>query len=1094
VRALVITVTRIAVRAPRVLLASWLAVIVALTIIGLPLEERLNPTRLILPGTPSAAWDDLRSGHFGDDSAVVVQGPRAVLDREGPQLARNLARSSGGPLVSPWSGASLARRLRPTPGTAVIIIDAAPGERTVDKTHLAALQRDVDRFVRPPLHAVVTGTAPLGQAINVESIEAAGAAEKLAMPILLLVLLLVFRSPLAAAIPLLIAGATVVAGRGVLVLLTGVTHLDAAAGVLLSMIGLALGVDYSLLIVTRFREALAAGDDTRHAAVLAAHTAGRTASFAGATLLAILGMTLLLAPGGVLVSAALGAVAGTVLSMFGAMVAAPALLVLAGHRIPPLQPARSGPLGRVVGFALDRPGRAMVLAATPLLVLALAALRVDTSSPDPRALPVSSAGGKAFAAISRVGFGPVLEVVFHSASGPVTEPARLRAEQRLERQLATLPSVRGVAGPGQLGTALATSTDRELAKVRRGLRRARDGLRTVRRGLTRAGSGAVRLADGGRRAGAGATRLVAGVGRAGTGARTLRSGLGQARGGAGQMSVGLAEARAGARALTNGATRLQEGSARAAAGADRLERGLRDLIPALTALGHGLASGASGLDALREPAGIASERAKVALRELQAMTVGQADPQYRRAILSVGTVVGTLTGLDPRSGAALRGDYRGLESELATARDTANQAANGARKLIESGRVAVRGATELRTATRAVTGGIRRLRRGLVDLQGGLAPLVTGAGQTGAGLSALSSGGGALAGGLDQIRARTSKLADGLERLQAGQTTLARRLRDAAAQLRTDPFAGQDPSAPASLRSGFAPLAALDSAGILRRAAGRYVLDLDGGGSSGRILVLTGLTPTDARTADVLKRAQAHTADFARRTGEQAAVGGLAAELVEFADGTNRRLPIIIAGIVLVSFAVLVVVLRSLLLPAIAVGLNLLTVAATFGVLTLLFVGDDPVLGGSGALDVISVSIAFAVVFALSIDYQVFLLARMREGFVLTQRAEGAIRYGIEHTGRIVTGAALIMLGVFAAFATADVTSIQQFGIGLGAAIVIDATLVRLVLLPAVLRVVGLRAWWFPDRMERRVPELDVEGVAYVRTRAEIATRAAELW
>jgi RND superfamily putative drug exporter len=215
---------------------------------------------------------------------------------------------------------------------------------------------------------------------------------------------------------------------------------------------------------------------------------------------------------------------------------------------------------------------------------------------------------------------------------------------------------------------------------------------------------------------------------------------------------------------------------------------------------------------------------------------------------------------------------------------------------------------------------------------------------------------------------------------------------------------------------------------------------------------------------------------------------------VQFDDATRARIPLIVGGIALATFLVLVPVLRSLLLPAIAVGLNLLTVATTFGVMTLLFAGDDPVLGSTGGLDVLSASSAFAIIFALSIDYQVFLLARMREGYVMTQDASQAISFGINHTARIVTGAAMIMFGTFAVFGTTSVAGVQQFGVGLAVAIAVDATIVRLVLVPAVMKLAGDRVWWLPDRVERKLPELDVEGVGYVRIREEMGTRAAELW
>jgi RND superfamily putative drug exporter len=194
-----------------------------------------------------------------------------------------------------------------------------------------------------------------------------------------------------------------------------------------------------------------------------------------------------------------------------------------------------------------------------------------------------------------------------------------------------------------------------------------------------------------------------------------------------------------------------------------------------------------------------------------------------------------------------------------------------------------------------------------------------------------------------------------------------------------------------------------------------------------------------------------------------------------------------------VTFLALVAVLRSVLLAGIAVGLNLLSVVTMFGVLSLLYSGSHPLLGRTGGVDVISIVSIFTITFALSIDYQVFLLARMREGYLESQDATTAIRFGVERTARIVTGAALIMLATFGAFATTQIANIQQIGVGLATAIAVDATVVRLVILPAVLRLGGARTWWLPDWLERKLPELDVEGFAYIRARTGQATRAADV-
>jgi putative drug exporter of the RND superfamily len=185
-------------------------------------------------------------------------------------------------------------------------------------------------------------------------------------------------------------------------------------------------------------------------------------------------------------------------------------------------------------------------------------------------------------------------------------------------------------------------------------------------------------------------------------------------------------------------------------------------------------------------------------------------------------------------------------------------------------------------------------------------------------------------------------------------------------------------------------------------------------------------------------------------------------------------------GICLVTYLMLVPILRSLLLPAIALVLNLITVGMAFGILVLLFaVGDEPLLGGAGSLDVIAVAAIFAITFALAIDYQVFLLTRMREEFVRTQSNDAAIEFGISKTAAIVTGAALIMIAVFSAFALARFVTIKMFGVGLATAVLIDATLIRLVLLPALMRLFGLNTWWIPNWLDERLPLIDTTGAEF---------------
>jgi putative drug exporter of the RND superfamily len=237
----------------------------------------------------------------------------------------------------------------------------------------------------------------------------------------------------------------------------------------------------------------------------------------------------------------------------------------------------------------------------------------------------------------------------------------------------------------------------------------------------------------------------------------------------------------------------------------------------------------------------------------------------------------------------------------------------------------------------------------------------------------------------------------------------------------------------------------------------------------------------DPRQDHIVDAVRSLTHKFQHATGIAAPVGGTAPELTDFERVNRTRVPLIILAICLVTYLALIPILRSVVLPAIAVGLNMLTVAAAFGILTLLFVGDNPPMGGAGKLDVVTVTGIFVVTFALSIDYQVFLLTRMREEYVRTQSHTAAVEFGISKTARVVTGAAAIMVSVFVAFALSDFSLIQQLGVGLATAVLIDATVVRLGLLPSIMKLAGDRTWWLPTWLDEKLPYLDTEGSMFAR-------------
>jgi RND superfamily putative drug exporter len=187
----------------------------------------------------------------------------------------------------------------------------------------------------------------------------------------------------------------------------------------------------------------------------------------------------------------------------------------------------------------------------------------------------------------------------------------------------------------------------------------------------------------------------------------------------------------------------------------------------------------------------------------------------------------------------------------------------------------------------------------------------------------------------------------------------------------------------------------------------------------------------------------------------------------------------IVLFVLALSYLVLMVMLRSLLLPLKAVLMNLLSIGAAFGVLVAIFQWGwfDSLLGfeNQGALDTINVPLIFAIVFGLSMDYEVFLMSRIREHYLEHGDNERAVAEGLSTSARTISSAALIMTSVFAVFVLTGVPSIKELGLGCAVAIALDATLVRLILVPAAMKLLGGWNWWMPSWLDRALPDLSFE-------------------
>jgi RND superfamily putative drug exporter len=209
-------------------------------------------------------------------------------------------------------------------------------------------------------------------------------------------------------------------------------------------------------------------------------------------------------------------------------------------------------------------------------------------------------------------------------------------------------------------------------------------------------------------------------------------------------------------------------------------------------------------------------------------------------------------------------------------------------------------------------------------------------------------------------------------------------------------------------------------------------------------------------------------------------VGGETARSQDARDQVSGSMWKIVLFVLALSYLVLMVMLRSLLLPLKAVLMNLLSIGAAFGVLVAIFQWGwfDSLFGfeSQGALDTINVPLIFAIVFGLSMDYEVFLMSRIRERYMLHGDNERAVAEGLSSSARTISSAALIMACVFAVFVLTGVPSIKELGMGCAVAITLDATLVRLILVPAAMKLLGGWNWWMPSWLDRALPDLSFEG------------------
>jgi RND superfamily putative drug exporter len=1078
-------------RHPRRVLAAALAFLVLLGILGIGVEGKLSPTSLEIPGTSSADANRMLREGFGDSAPFVVllRGPAKELDRQGPALIRVLRRDPAVTTLSPWDRGAV-QRLRPSPRLAIVIADFHVGiDEAVNET-VPELNRILDATVEPPVRSTQTGYATLSRAIQDDSIAATERGELIALPILLVVLLLVFRSPVAAVIPLAFGAVTVISSRGLLSILTNWFSVDAFALAVCTMMGLALGVDYALLMVSRFREELATGAAPYEAARTTRRSAGRTTVFAGSTLMLSMLVAFFIVPGSLLGSLAATLFLVVALSVLVAVIAGPAVLALLGPnvdrwRIGPAPGEGSSRLMALVAAALRHPAPVAAAIGAILLVLAAPAVGLKTGPPSQTQLAHDDPIRKDFERIVRAigpGYDAPFVIVARADHGTVTEPRRLAALSRWQRRIAAQPGVQAVIGPGQVsraveplreaGALLARGGDTgplaQLGRLGRNLGRAAAGIALLREGVSKASYGAGLLAQGSDTAETGATALASGLAQAGAGS---------------ERAVGAL------RTFAEGTRRLAGAQHRVALAGLNLKFALQSLGPNLRrnalrrsrTLQRSLDAAANEtLPRLQPPAEDAEAHLRTALQQLEGMTSGKADPAYAATLEAVQRALAAVSGTDPVSGAPYAPGYAGLPAELAALQSRLTEDAGEAKQVTDwlvSGVILIR---RLSSGATRLSDGLRKLEGAGKKLAHGSARLARAAGGLEGGVARLAAGATALAGGIAQLRDGAATLEERLAQGYGASYPLQSGLRRATVQVLSSSSSLQrrtrrlQRSTPGLFSSGYFVLSALDGAQPRIRERAAEAIDLDGGGQTAAILVISRFTFNSPGSIALNERLEVEAAALGREAGLRTGVAGGAAQLNDYSDVTRARVPLVVAAITIATFLVLLVVLRALPLAAIAVGLNLATVAVAFGILTLLFnLPEDWPLGGRSYVDAVGATAIFGVVFGLSIDYAVFLLVRMRERYDRDGDNAAAIEFGLERTARVITGAAAIMMAVFVAFAGAPIATVSQLGVGLTVAVLLDATVVRIVLLPALMLLLGDRVWWLPRPLSRVLPRLD---------------------
>ncbi|MEN6391145.1 MAG: MMPL family transporter [Syntrophomonas sp.] len=942
-----------------------------------------------VPGSQSDAVNQLKAREFPNlpthqlalvftSSSLPVRD--AAYQGEAEQFLQKTISIPGVKRVtSPWNGGGnelIGRDER----TALVILELQASDFSVQGQVIPALG-EIIQSNSGGLGVYLTGEAAVNSELMENILSDVARAERYVIPIILLLLIVIFRSVIAALLPLALGLVSVFVTMGLFYFYARGHLVHESITSLISMLGMGVGVDYALFLTTRFREELKAGHHPARASHNTVLSSGQAIVFSGTTV-AVSVASLYLVNSPIIRSLALAMVLLVAVAVLAATTLLPVLLTLLGERINslpvrlPRQRARKEPEAYWHDWALqimNRPLFFTILALLPLLLIAAPMAVMKTGWPSISLLPPSASARQGYHILEQQFSGGVtspIEVLVPVKTGTVADSRNLPLIYNLVDSIKKDPAVDNVISHVSL------QSQWTLADYQK-----------------------IYLDEPAR-----LSQLPQQLGQAGQALQQSSQALQTMNQSLGQMQSGLYDLAGGEQQLADQTRKISSSLAR--------------IYPALQQAASKISSGddnfkgaVQALDSLQTELGAAEQQlAAIRAQSPDNLQLSRVHEQLIRAR--------TILSGQP-----------GLVNQIKTGNAGTSQNAAA----------------------------LQLLAWQLQQLEAGLQQIAVGSEKSGQGIRQISAGMKQTEQGLVQVSSGIERIGNELKAVEAE--------------------GGGLDLAPLLARGDFGLRLLMSRGGQQAEQTLPTLVNLDRGATTARILVIPKEGPDAPSSTELVRRLRNQ---LPRQAGEfEPLVGGTTAILQDMNDQLDWALPRVIAMVLLVTFLVLVVLLRSLILPLTAVLMNALSAAAAYGTLVLVFqkgllaelLGFTPL----GYLESPIIVMLFAILFGLSMDYEIFLLSRIKEVHDQTGDNRESVAVGLAKTAGIITGAAAIMVLIFAVFASIGVLTVKEMGLGLAVAVFLDASLIRIVLAPALMCLTGRWNWWAPRWLLRILPRFDLQ-------------------